>query len=141
MSEQRFAFHHDPRFALPLRLLGVRPATCWVALDGEELAVRFGPWRLRTPVSNLAGVCRTGPYHWFKAIGARGSFADRGATFGTSPRGGVCITFHEPVGALLGEGRFRHPGLTVTVADPEALVAAVRARTEGADRDDEGQER
>jgi hypothetical protein len=128
MSVERFAFEHDPRFALPLRLLGVRPRTCWVELDDAHFTARFGPWRLRTPVTNLAGVCRTGPFTWFKAIGPRGSLADRGATFGTAPRGGVCVTFHEPVGALLGEGRMLHPGLTVTVADPEALLKAVRAR-------------
>jgi hypothetical protein len=131
VSEQRFAFHHDPRFAVPLRLLGVRPDTCWVTLDEADFEARFGPWRLRTPLSNLAEACRTGPYRWFKAVGPRGSLADRGATFGTSPRGGVCVTFHEPVGALLGEGRFHHPGLTVTVADPEALLAAVRRRIAG----------
>jgi hypothetical protein len=138
VTQQRFAFHHDPRFALPLRLLGVRPSTCWVTLDDDDFEARFGPWRLRTPVSNLADICRTGPYHWFKAVGPRGSLADRGATFGTSPRGGVCVSFHEPVGALLGEGRFRHPGLTVTVADPEALLVAVRRRIDQAEGDADG---
>ena len=128
MTGERFAFRHDARFAVPLRLLGVRPATCWVHLDDEQFSARFGPWSLDTPVTNLADACLTGPYRWWRAIGPRGSMADRGATFGTSTRGGVCVTFHEPVGALLGERRFRHPGLTVTVADPEGLLAAVRRR-------------
>jgi hypothetical protein len=131
MSIERFSFAHDPRFALPLRALGVRPDTCWVTLDDERFTARFGPWLLRTDVENLAGACVTGPYQWFKAVGPRGSVADQGATFGTSAHGGACVTFHEPVGALLGAERFRHPGLTVTVEDPSALVAAVRRRLEG----------
>jgi hypothetical protein len=131
MTIERFAFAHDRRFTAPLRLLGVRPDTCWVTLDDERFTARFGPWLLRTTVDNLADASVTGPYLWFKAIGPRGSFADGGATFGTSARGGACVRFHRPVGALLGEQRFRHPNLTVTVEDPDALVAAVRRRIGG----------
>ena len=39
---------------------------------------RFGPWTCETPIANVRDVCRTGPYRWFKAIGPRGSFVDRG---------------------------------------------------------------
>jgi hypothetical protein len=121
----RFAFAFDPRFRLPLAAIGVWPSTCEVVVTDEHLDVRFGPWRLQTPRSNLHTACITGPYQAIKAIGPRGSMVDHGATFGTNTRRGVCVTFHEPVGALLGRRRFRHPGLTVTVADPEGLIEAL----------------
>jgi hypothetical protein len=89
---------------------------------------RFGPWQLRTPISNIEDVKVSGGYRWFRAVGPRGSMKDRGATFGTNAWAGTCILFREPVGALLGEGRFEHPGLTVTVEDPDALAAAIRRR-------------
>lgn len=116
------AFRFDPAFRAPLALLGVRPSTARVVVGEEELDARFGPWRLRTPLANVRDVQVSGPYSALKAIGPRASFADRGVTFGSSTAGGACVRFHEPVGALVGP-LVRHPGLTVTVADPEALVA------------------
>jgi hypothetical protein len=36
------------------------------------------------------------------------------------------VSFVEPVPAIEPTGRLRHPGATVTVADPDALAAALR---------------
>ena len=130
MTEQRFAFAFDPRFRRLLAVLGVRPSTSWVAIDDDRFEARFGHWRVRTPASNLADVTITRDYRALKAIGPRGSLADRGATFGSSTLAGVCVCFHEPVTALAGRLQ-RHPALTVTVEDPEGLAAAVRARIDG----------
>ena len=124
MSSRRFAFLHDPRFAVPLRVLGVGPTTSWVEVDDEELRVRFGRLGLRTPRDNIAGVEVSGPYRWYRAIGPRLSLADHGVTFGTATHGGACVRFHEPVPALLGSRR-GHPSATVTVADPAGLAAAL----------------
>ena len=126
-SEQRFPFRFDPAFRLPLALLGVRPSTARVRV-GDDLDIRFGRFRLSTPWSNVAGAEVSGPFKAHRAIGPRLSLADRGVTFGTSTRRGVCIRFHRPVGALLGERRLRHPGATVTVADPDGLQAAIADR-------------
>jgi hypothetical protein len=128
VTTDRFAFAFDPRFRAPLRLLGVHPARCEVVVDDDRFAARFGPWRLETPLSNVLDVQVTRGYRWFRAIGPRGSMKDRGATFGTNAWAGTCVCFREPVGALLGEGRFRHPALTVTVEDPDALADAIRRR-------------
>ncbi len=57
------------------------------------------------------------------------SVADRGVTFATTTDRGVCIAFHRPVPAALPQGLVPHPAATVTVADPEALISAVVART------------
>lgn len=125
---ERFAFRFDRRFRGVLRLFGVRPRTAEVRLGDERLEIRFGWWHLATPWSNVAGAEVSGPFQAARVIGARLSLADRGVTFGTSTRGGVCVTFREPVGALAGRDRLRHPGVTVTVEEPDDLARAVRAR-------------
>jgi hypothetical protein len=129
MPDERFAFAFDDRFRVALALSGVLPSTCSVTLtDGGRLVARFGPWRCETEIGNVADASVTGPYRWWRAVGPRFSFADRGATFGSTPAGGACITFREPVPALAPGGWLRHPGLTVTVAEPARFVERLRAR-------------
>ena len=107
----------NPVLAGVLRVFGVRPASDGVRVQGDVLVARFGFWRLSTPLANVAGAETAGPYAAWKVIGARLSLADRGLTFGTTARAGVCISFREPTGLL------RHPNRTVTVSEPERLVA------------------
>jgi hypothetical protein len=111
----------------PLRLLGVRPGAAQVELADDRLIARFGRLRVETPLSNVCGYRLTGPYRWWRAIGPRGTLADRGFTFGTSPHGGVCLCFREwvPSGYVRG-GRME--ALTVTVDDIEGLAAALEER-------------
>jgi hypothetical protein len=122
---EQFDFAFDPAFRAPLAALGVLPDTAFVTVRPDAVIARFGPWSCVTEPDNIECVQRTGPYRWYRAIGPRGSFADRGATFGSSVRGGVCLQFRRPVHALAPTGLLRHPGLTVTVADPDRLVAAL----------------
>jgi hypothetical protein len=123
-SEYRFSFHSAVR--LPLALLGIRPATSRIVIDGETLDVRFGPWRVRTPLSNVVAVEQSGPLSPWRALGVRLSLADRGLTFGSDPLGGVCVRFARPVRGIDPVGLVRHPGLTVTVEEPELLTARLR---------------
>jgi hypothetical protein len=123
-----FEFDFAERYRPLLRLLGVTPDTALVTVSDDDLRVRFGRWRLRTSMTNVVGVERSGDYRWFKAIGARGSFADKGVTFGTNTDAGVCVRFAEPVSALLPGDVMPHPGMTVTVADPDGFAAAVESR-------------
>jgi hypothetical protein len=120
-------------FAVPFpwlrRVLGSRSG---LELDAAGLRVRFGPWLVETPLSNLAGAEATGPYSVFRSFGVRLSLADRGLTFGTTARGGVCLRFREPVAGIDPWGRIRHPGLTVTVAEPELVAEAVNRIVAGA---------
>lgn len=119
-------FAVDPRFLPVLRPFGVSADSgAHVELDRELFRVRFGPWTLTTPVRNLAGAQLTGPFSAPKVIGPHLSIADRGATFGTNTERGVCVRFHRPVAGLDPLGILRHPGVTVTVRDPEGLAAAV----------------
>lgn len=121
----RHPFRIDPRYRIPALLVGVRDDRAWVQLDELGLEVRFGRWRVSTPLANVIGAGVSGPYSFLKTVGpAHLSLADRGLTFATNGELGVCFTFDRPVRGIEPTGRIRHRGLTVTVADPEILVAA-----------------
>ena len=125
-ERRRFLMRREEPFAVASRFFGVRYDNAYVDVDAEQLEIRFGPWRLTTPMSNVAGAEVTGPFAWWKVIGpAHLSLKDRGITFATSGGKAVCIRFKEPVPALEPRGLIRHPGATVTVAEPEELVRAV----------------
>ena len=128
LSIEQFEFEFDPQFRPFLALIGVTSGTAHVTLTADRLVARFGPWTCEIPISNVRDVCRTGPYHWYKAIGPRGSFVDRGLTFGTTTTGGVCVLLHEPVPGLVPVGSLRHPGITLTLAEPERFVSSLRRR-------------
>jgi hypothetical protein len=119
----RFPFRFDPTYRRLARLFGVTPARAWVDLGDDELEARYGPWRLRTPTSNIADAELTGPYSFFKTVGpARLGITDRGLTFASNRDRGVCISFHSPVPGIDPFGRIRHPELTVTVLDVDGLM-------------------
>ena len=128
MAAKVFPFAFDPRYRLAALPFGVMPRTARVTV-GDELRVAFGPWRLSTPLSNIAAVEVTGPYGFVKTAGpAHLSFSDRGVTFATNGQRGVCVRFREPVKALDPTGRLRHPGATLTVADVDGLATLLRRR-------------
>ncbi len=120
-DEQVFDFDFEDRFKPLLRILGVAPSTSRVVVGNGRLRAYFGPWTLDTPLDNITCVQRTGPYKAHRAIGARGSFADSGVTFGSTTAGGLCVRFREPVPGLLPVAVATHPGATFTVKDPRAL--------------------
>lgn len=124
----QFPFFFDSRYRWMLKIIGVNPGNSMVELDDEGIRVRFGRWKLQTLYSNIVGMETSGDYQWVKAIGARGSFVDRGLTFGTNVDRGLCVKFAEPVAALVVGDMFKHPGMTVTVADVDGLATALLAR-------------
>jgi len=124
---ETFEFAFDDRFRLLLRGIGVSENTALVTVSDDEVRARFGPWKLTTPLANVTGTQRSGDYRWYKAIGVRSSFSDRGVTFGTNTASGVCVTFAEPVAAMMGD-LLKHPAMTVTVEDPDGLVEAIESR-------------
>ena len=120
----RFPFAFAPSYRLPALLFGITPVTTYVEVDDLTLRVRFGPWSLRTPRSNVAGVDLTGGYAFVKTAGPPHlSFRDRGVTYATNGDRGVCVRFHERVQGIDPTGRILHPGATMTVADPDGLAA------------------
>lgn len=121
-----FDFAFDPlyrAFALPF---GVTPGNARVDVEDGRLLARFGLWRLSTDLANIEGTEVSGPYRTLATIGpAHLSVVDRGLTFATNGRQGLCIRFREPVPGIEPTGRLRHPGLTVTVTDVGGLAAAL----------------
>lgn len=126
MTIRQFAFDFDPAHQVSSLPFGVTPATSFIRVGEDDLWVRFGVWSVRTPLSNVIGCERSGPYSFAKTAGpARLSFADKGLTFATNHRAGVCLRFAAPVRGLDPLGLVRHPGLTVTPADIDGFVAAL----------------
>lgn len=122
----RFPFAFDWSVAPVAAVFGATPLSAWVEVDGESMTIRYGLWSLRTSLDNVEAAERTGPYAWWKIAGPPHlSMADRGVTFATTRKGGVCIRFRRPVGGALPFGLMTHPSATVTVDDPDALVEAL----------------
>jgi hypothetical protein len=118
-----FSFRFTPGYQLAGLPFGVTPWTARVQVDARVLAIRFGWWRLRTPVTNIVGTVVTGPFGFLRTAGsARLSLADRGLTCATNGERGLCIRFGQPVRGIEPFGLLRHPAVTVTVADPQRLA-------------------
>lgn len=127
----RFAASYRPLAAL----FGITPRTAKVELTPDDMQIRFGPWRLRTSCANVGAIERSSDLSWPKTAGpARLSVVDKGITFATCGQRAVCLHFREPVSALLPTGRLKHPGATITVADPDAFISALRRRGGGSDQ-------
>ena len=128
-SEQRFAFRFTTGHRRAARSFGITPQRAWLTLGDDLVSVRYGPWRVRTPLSNIASASITGPYAVLKTIGPPHlGLTDRGLTFASNHDAGVECLFRLPIAGIEPFGLFTHPNLTLTVADPTALLAALRAR-------------
>ncbi len=127
-DSRTFGFAFDPSYRRLSWLFGVTEARALVTLSDGRLDARFGPWRVTTALANIGSVEVTGPFRFVKTAGpARLAISDRGLTFATNGDRGACLTFRAPVPGIEPTGRLRHPNLTLTVADVDAFVAAVRA--------------
>lgn len=124
MADQFFGYRFDSRFKALWWPLGARDGVDGVTLTGDgRFVATFGRLRLETPMANVVGGHVSQSYRWYKAVGARLSFADDGLTFGTNRDAGVCVHFHERVPKVFG---FKpHSALTVTVNDCAGLVDAI----------------
>lgn len=124
---RRFAFEFEPLLTPAAAMVGVTRWTSWVDVGAGRLRVRFGPWSLDASLDDVTGVERTGPYRFAKVAGPPHlSFADRGLTFATNRRAGLCIRFSRPVRGLDPLGMIRHPAVTVTTQDLDELEALLR---------------
>jgi hypothetical protein len=124
MTERvRFPIRIGRRSRPVVRLFGATPGTAWAELDGD-LEIRFGRFRIRTPVSNLARWRIEGPFVWIKAIGVRMSLRGGDVSFAGSAHGGVRIDLVERVrwGAL------RVPAVWIGADDLDGLAAELLRR-------------
>ena len=126
-STYDFAF--DPKYLVPLVAFGATPLSSSATLtDDDRIEVRFGYTKIETDIANVAGVELSGPYRAVRAIGVRLSLSDRGLTFGSNTRRGVCVKFIEPVSAFPPWPTIQHPGVTLTLKDPEGFAAELEER-------------
>lgn len=122
-----FPFAFAPAYRLAALPFGITPWTASVCVtDDDELRVRYGLWSLRTPITNVAGAEVSGGFSFLKTAGPPHlSFTDKGVSFTTNGERALCVQFHTPVPAIDPTGRIKHPGATLSVADPEGLAAAL----------------
>jgi hypothetical protein len=78
-------------------VLGRRNAFAEIDGDAGTLRARFGWFTVRTTLVNIERWELSGPYHWHRAIGVRGTIGKAEITYGGSTRGGVGLFFREPV--------------------------------------------
>src|SRR5215218_3462633 len=62
-------FRRDSWLALSSLPFGVIDRNAYVDVNDERLQIRFGPFVVETPMANVEGVERTGPYKWWKVAG------------------------------------------------------------------------
>lgn len=124
-----FDFAFDPTYALAGRPFGITPRSTTVEVGPTWLFVRFGPWRLLTPRSNIASAEVTGGFSFVKTAGPPHlSLSDKGVSFTTNGDRALCLSFHEPVPAIDPTATITHPGATLAVAAPEGLAESLGLR-------------
>lgn len=125
-AQQRFPYDFDRRWSALFTVLRVGADDGVVLTEDGLLRATYGRAKIETPLDNIDHTLVTGPHRWYTAVGIRLSFSDDGITFGTNHRSGLCIAFKQRVPKVLG---FKdHSALWVSVADPEALAAAISQR-------------
>lgn len=123
MSDQFFPYRLDNRWKAVFVALRVGDDDGVTITDDGRMVATFGRARVDTPLDNIHHTKITGPHRWYTAVGLRLSFTDDGITFGTNHQRGLCIEFIEKVPRIVG---FKdHSALWVSVADPDALAAAI----------------
>lgn len=125
----RHPFHFSAAYRVAALPFGVTPRTAWLELQHGLFRVRFGPWRLHTELTNIDAVEASGGYAFIKTAGpAHLSLVDHGVTFASNADQGLCLTFKDSVRVAAPIGHWRCPGVTVTPADPNAVLDDLRAQ-------------
>jgi hypothetical protein len=119
-AARRFPIRIGRRSRPLLLLFGVRRHNAYVDL-GRDVDVRFGFFRVTTPVSNLAGWRIEGPWAWITAIGVRNGIRHGDVAFDGTHTGGVRMDLREPIRF----GPLRRTAIYVTVEDLEGFAEAL----------------
>jgi hypothetical protein len=119
----RFPIRIGRRSRWVLRLFTATPATAFAEV-GDELLIRFGRFRFRTPVPNIARYRVEGPFTWIRAIGVRRSFRGGDVSFCGSAHGAVRMDLKEPVRW----GPVKVPAVWAGADDLDGLAAELARR-------------
>jgi len=123
METTRFPIRIGPRSRAVVRLFGATPDKAYAEL-GDDLEIRFGRFRIRTPIANVARYRIEGPFPWITAIGVRMSVRHRDVSFCGSNHGAVRMDLVERVPW----GPIRVPAVWAGADDLDGLAAALAAR-------------
>jgi len=119
----RFPIRVGRRSRWVLRLFTATPETAYAEV-GEDLVIRFGRFRFRTPLSNVARYRIEGPFIWIKAIGVRMSIRGHDVSFCGSAHGAVRMDLKTPVKW----GPIRVPAVWAGADDLDGLAAELARR-------------
>jgi hypothetical protein len=119
----RFPIRIGRRSRWLLRLFTATPETAYAEV-GDELLIRFGRFRFRTPLSNVARYRIEGPFTWIKAIGVRMSIRGHDISFCGSAHGAVRMDLKSPVKW----GSIRVPAVWAGADDLDGLAAELARR-------------
>lgn len=121
-----FPFAFTPAYRRAALPFGITPSRSGVTVAEDELRVRYGPWRLHTSLANIASAQLVGGFSFLKTAGPPHlSLKDKGISFTSNGDRALCVEFHEPVPGIDPTRRIKHPGATLSVADPEGLARAI----------------
>ena len=109
-SIEQFEFASTRSSVRSLCVFGVTSGTAHVTLTAHQLVARFGPWTCETAIGNVRDVCRTGPYHWYKAIGPAGRSSTAVSPLAQRLKGVSACCCANPYRASLPSARFVTPG-------------------------------
>lgn len=128
LASRTHRLRFDPDLRRVLGLIGMRAATARVVVDPDRgvLDVRFGPWRVLTPLTNITSAAPARPRRTERRFTVvRPTPAPRDLVLATAGTGGVRIGFRHPVRVAGPVRPGRHTSLTLTPVDPQRLIADV----------------
>ena len=65
----RFPFAFEPLYRAIALPFGITPRRAWVEVGDGRFEAHFGFWAVATPLTNVAGIERSGSYSAFKTVG------------------------------------------------------------------------
>jgi hypothetical protein len=123
MDAVRFPIRIGRRSRWILRLFTATPETAYAEI-GDDLFIRFGRFRFRTPLANVDRYRIEGPFTWIKAIGVRMSVRGHDVSFSGSAHGGVRMDLKQPVSW----GPIHVPAVWAGADDLDGLAAELARR-------------
>ena len=119
----RFPIRIGRRSRPIVRLFTATPATAYAEV-GDDVEIRFGRFRIRTPVANIERYRVEGPFTWIKAIGVRRSVVAGDVSFCGSAHGAVRMDVRQPIPW----GPFHVPAIWAGADDLDGLAAELARR-------------
>ena len=122
----RFDIHIDTLWRAPLLIIGATQAESWVDVGDTEIDIKMGIGHEHLPIGNIAGA---DPAEWSLFYGIGHRLGHNGIGYVGSTHNVVEIKLKEPqaFNMLLGF-KASYSSFYVSVDDPEAFMAAVRAK-------------